>query len=276
MQYELLNELLEQGLSTRKIGEIVGLNYSTVRYYVRKYNLQDKMNYKKPIYIDKNMFNKIDTPTKAYIVGFIISNGYIGEKNVEVTINVKDREVLDYIANNVGGTVREYLKDNNKGKFKIARYLIGSKSIVTDFHKFGLRKEDRFLPIVKKDMNRYLLLGVFDASGNIVFGNRKDRNVMWNKVTFTSQYKILERVQNVLINDLSISSKIKPSKNKNFYILEIHNKEDISKFLNYIYQDDSFIILKRKYEKANALRLNWVNSGKTQEPWAKLHNVKGV
>ena len=38
-------------------------------------------------------------------------------------------------------------------------------------------------------------------------------------------------------------------------MLEFANREDVLKFLNFIYPNDSFIILKRKYNKAKALRL---------------------
>ena len=105
-------------------------------------------------------------------------------------------------------------------------------------------------------MERYLLLGFFDADGCITWGRRKDRNRIWQKVSFTSQLHLLEGVQKMLYSNIGISSTIRPKSDEECYIIEISNKEDVLKFINYIYpENDKFIILQRKYLKANALRL---------------------
>ena len=60
----------------------------------------------------------------------------------------------------------------------------------------------------------------------------------------------------MLYNNIGISSTIRPKSNEDCYIIEFSNKEDVLKFINYIYpKDDDFIILQRKYLKANVLRL---------------------
>ena len=122
--------------------------------------------------------------------------------------------------------------------------------------KHGRLKKERHYPRVRKDLERYLLLGFFDADGCITWGKRKDRNKIWQKVSFTSQLHLLEGIQKMLYNNIGISSTIRPKSNEDCYIIEFSNKEDVLKFINYIYpKDDDFIILQRKYLKANVLRL---------------------
>ena len=117
-------------------------------------------------------------------------------------------------------------------------------------------KEERHYPKVKNEFERYLLQGFFEADGCITWGKRKDRNRIWHKVSFTSQLKLLEGVQQMLYKNIGISSVIRPKKNEGCYVIEFSNKEDVLKFINYIYpKDTDFIILQRKYLKANALRL---------------------
>ena len=78
---------------------------------------------------------------------------------------------------------------------------------------------------------------------------------MWQKVSFTSQLKLLEGIQKLLYN-IGISSTIRPKSNEDCYVITFSNKDDVLKFINYIYpKDDNFFILERKYLKANALRL---------------------
>ena len=47
---------------------------------------------------------------------------------------------------------------------------------------------------------------------------------------------------------------------KDCFVIEFANRIDVLKFLNYIYQDD-FVVLKRKYLKYKALRLELEENG---------------
>lgn len=256
MEYNELKGYLEDGMSNKEIGEKVGLNPRTISYWVEKFNLKHLMINKPIEYKDENMFNKIDTPEKAYILGFILADGAIDGRAIELSVSLSDKEVLYYISQIIGGNVYEHNYINRETRrFPRARYRIGNKNILIDINKYGGKKHDRHLPIVRKDLKRYLLLGFFDGDGCITWGRRKDRDRVWQKVSFTSQYRMLEGVQNILIDEVGISSKIKPKGKEKCYCLNFSSKKDVLKFLDYIYPNDSFIVLHRKYEKANALRL---------------------
>ena len=113
----------------------------------------------------------------------------------------------------------------------------------------------RHIPFVSPKYERYLLQGFFDAEGCITWGRRKDRNRIWQKISFTSQYKMLEGIQNILYKK-GIASKIKPkSDSSKCFVIEFANKNDVLAFLDIIYPNDEFIVLKRKYKNAQALRL---------------------
>lgn len=250
---ELLKLLLE-GKSTRTIAKELGIGKSTVGYWIKKYNLNEYIKYKK--HESNYNFNKIDTKEKAYALGFILADSDITPKNiVEISVEKNDKEIIDFISNIIESNVSI---DNtfNKEKRRFPRVRTSRK--VNDILKFtGSRlKKERHYPRVRKDLERYLLLGFFDADGCITWGKRKDRNRIWQKVSFTSQLHLLEGVQKMLYNNIGISSTIRPKSNEDCYIIEFSNKEDVLKFINYIYpKDDDFIILQRKYLKANVLRL---------------------
>ena len=92
-------------------------------------------------------------------------------------------------------------------------------------------------------------------------GKRKDKNRLWQKVSFTSQLKILEGVQKYLINKLNISTVIRPKTNEKCFVLEFSNLSDVIKFCEHIYPNEDFIILNRKYLKYKALRLELEENG---------------
>ena len=254
MSKEELLKLLLEGKSHKEIAEILHIGKSTVGYWIKKYDLNEYNTHKppKPAY----NFNKIDTPEKAYTLGFILADGDINIKNmVEISVGKNDKEVVDFISNVIGSNVNV---DNNFNKEKRRFPRARTSRKIKDIKKFtgGRLKNERHYPKVRKDLERYMLLGFFDADGSISYGIRKDRNRFWQQVRFTSQLKLLEGIQQMLYKNIGISSIIRPKKGEDCYVISFGSKEDVLKFINYIYpKDDDFIILQRKYLKANAVRL---------------------
>jgi len=260
MDKEKLIELLSEGKTTQEIGEIFGKDKRTIGYWIKKYDLNNMLKYKKnPSYT----INKIDSKEKAYLLGFIVADGHINDKHqAQLSIAIKDKEVVEYIASIIKSNVfYSYETDKKNRKFPKAST---SKTIkdITQFIGKGLKKE-RHLPIVNKDLARFIILGVFDADGCITFGYRKDRNRLWHKVSFTSSYNILLGVQKCLLQYVNISTALRPKGNEDCFVLEFANKADIIKFYNFIYPDENFIILNRKYQKYKALRLKLEENGET-------------
>lgn len=265
MDKTVLKTYLEEGLSARKIAELLGKHKNTVNYFIEKYNLQNTQKYAKPQYKDEKILNKIDTKEKAYIIGYSLADAYIGENAVEFGCAIADKELLKFVSSYLGANYREDLNFNpQQRRFPRARVSIGNKSIVTDFNKHCSLKDNKHCPRVSKDLERYLVQGFFDGDGCVTYGYRKDRNRLWQKISFTSSLKVLEGIQQILLKNCNIATVVRPKSKEKCFVLEFSNKNDVLKFLNYIYPDDEFIILHRKYEKANALRLKLGEFGEVQ------------
>ena len=251
MEKSKLEDYLKQGLSTRKIADLEGIHRNTVSYYIGKYELIDNQRFKKN---ENYRFEKIDSKEKAYILGFLLGDCHINHLNdVELSLAIADKEVVEFIAEQINSNVLLNRKVNKKkSQFPSAN----THKRIKDIQKFtgGRLKPERHYPRVPKHLERYLLQGFFDAEGSITWGRRKDRDRLWHKVSFTSHYKMLEGVQNLLMK-LNIPTKVHPKSGEDCFVLEFANKEGITTFLNFIYPNDDFIVLKRKYTKASALRL---------------------
>ena len=262
MDKKILKQYLEKGLSTYEIAKLPNINmkHQTISYWIHKYNLQEFQKYKKK---SKFKFEKIDNKDKAYILGFILGDGHINLKSqVSISVSLKDSDVVEHIARYINANVnKNYIFNKKQKKFPYANL---SKNI-KDITKFtgGYTKKERHFPRISNELERYLLLGFFDAEGCITWGRRKDYNRIWHKVSFTSQLKMLLGVQQMLLKYLNIATSITPKTGNDCYVLSFSAKKDVLKFLDYLYQDGDYIILKRKYDKYKALRLELEEFGGT-------------
>lgn len=249
---------LKKGMSSREIEGLTGVKYWNVVYYIKQYGLTDMNEYKKIKNYQKDYFKKINTKEKAYLLGLFLGDGCISKDNkFDISIQISDKEVLEFAVEQIGGKLNiSNRMDKSKKIFPNVTFKICENNICRDLRMlFGGRlKEERHLPRISPKLENYLLLGFFDAEGCITYGKRKDRDRYWQKISFTSQLKMLEGVQDILIKN-NISTKIRPKSDGNCYVLEVAKKETVLKLLDCLYKDDSFIVLKRKYSKANALRL---------------------
>ena len=262
MKIELNKEILQQylglGMTNRQIADATGYSKSNIGYFIHKFGLVEMQpKYKMETY----KIQAIDTKEKAYILGFICCDAAIDKNNmVELSVEKSDKEVLDYISKLINSRV---FVDNtyNKQARRFPRARICKK--ISDIKTFigGHLKCDRHFPITKTEFVRYVLLGAFDSDGCLTWGRRKDKNRIWQKISFTTSLSIATGIQQVLIKELNISTIVRPKTGENCFVIEFSNKNDVLKFLDYIYPNDNFIILNRKYLKAKALRLELEENG---------------
>ena len=262
MRTELNKEILEKylncGMTNKQIAEETGYSKSNIGYFIHKFGLVEQQAKHK---LDNYKVCSIDNREKAYMLGFICCDAGIDHRNqIELSVEKSDKEVLDYISKLISARVFvDNVFDKKTRRFPRARL---SKKI-PDIKTFigGPLKCDRHFPITKNEFIRYALLGAFDADGCLTWGRRKDKDIIWHKISFTTSLKIATGIQQVLIKELGISNIVRPKTGEKCFVLEFANRNDVLKFLNYIYPNNEFIILNRKYLKAKALRLKLEENG---------------
>lgn len=247
---EHLENYLKEGKTTREIGGILNVAPTTISRLIKMFKLTYL--YNKPKYLPFHL-ESIHNKELAYMLGFIIADSSINNELVEISIAIKDKEILNLFSTILGINPREDLiLDKEKKRFprlRLKRKIIGINKFIGN-----TKKKDRNVPILNKGLEPYLVRGIFDADGCITWGYRKDRNRIWHKVSFTSSLNILTSIQQILYK-IGISTIIRPKANEDCFVLEFANKLDILKFYNYLYSDTTFIPLKRKFNNYSALRL---------------------
>src|ERR1700692_182421 len=80
--------------------------------------------------IDDNYFKNINTIDKAYLLGWIASDGHISERGFVISIHQKDIEILNLFQNLICKNVP--IKKFETDTSKMCKYVISSKKISSD------------------------------------------------------------------------------------------------------------------------------------------------
>lgn len=136
--------------------------------------------------LNESFFENIDSPEKAYALGFICADGRIqGPSNNQLNLNLKlrDVEVLGFIKESMSydGPIQINTSKN------YCRLRITRKKICDDLSKYGVIPNKTFsitIPKIGSELMKYLILGWFDGDGCIC-------NYVDNKGRFVSTFSII-------------------------------------------------------------------------------------
>jgi intein-encoded DNA endonuclease-like protein len=200
--------------------------------------------------VNHNYFDIIDTEEKVYWLGFLYADGYIRERksgnSLEMKLSIKDKHHLELFRKSVGSN-HIIVDGYNKVKYKegissshMSSLAIYSSQLVESIKSQGFHSRKTFTienPKINDDLIHHFIRGYFDGDGSFSFVEKK-RN--------TSSFACASKnFREFIINELS-KNKIKTS----YYggiSLYIQNKVENKKFYNYIY-NNATIYLERKKE----------------------------
>lgn len=123
---------------------------------------------------NRDFFADIDTPEKAYALGFIIADGCIHKNGKSVTIVVKesDAAVLRAIAGALDCDAPLHPKVGRKGFGNVDRHQmalnLSGRKLVDDLASLGVKANKTFaatFPTVPAHLERHLVRGLWDGDG---------------------------------------------------------------------------------------------------------------
>lgn len=240
-----------------EIGETLGF---TERQICGKIN---NMHLPKNRKINDSYFDTIDTPIKAYFIGFIFADGWIcaneDTKNYEfgMELQSQDKYILEKLNEELGNQNIIYHSDPKnvfiKDKLAYSNHSdyirVYSKHLVLGLKNNGIEpnktKKDIF-PIVSEELFFDFLRGYIDGDG--CYYKNKENTYM--HITCAS-ISPLEYIQNELIK-YNIKTPIY-TENENKKRLMCTNYDNMKLLVNHLYYKKDLFCLKRKYEKIKHL-----------------------
>lgn len=240
--------------SQKEVAEIFGLSQAGVGLIAKKHGIKLKKSRLNcsTLNLDINYFENIDRPQKAYWLGFICADGYIGKDDGRISICVKDLEILEKFKKDIGsGHKISEIKnfDRRTGKFQNEYSIQITNSLFTkNVIKHGVtNKKTDILKFPEMDEKYwpFFIAGLFDGDGCVY--KTKGQNGI--KCSLISTEEVLNKIDEILFNKFSVKpcKHCKVSENKE-NVYKQHWYKESETFLNYIYSGEKEMYLSRKYD----------------------------
>lgn len=257
---EEITKLYQEGKTAKEISSLLGFKYHQPVYnYFKKMGWGRTGKTGKRIYkVNENFFKCINTEEKAYILGFICADGHIEKDRLNITVSIKDRNILEKIryAMHSNHPIKEVQRTNpykktNRENLILSELMIGSVELVKPLFNMGLTTNKTYtlngdiLKYIPKYLIRDFLRGYFDGDGNVFFGRRYSSgykynvNICGNEDFLLKSFQVYFPSNNKLYKDLY---------SRQCYVWKISQKDKVRDFMYYLYYNSS-IFLQRKYNE---------------------------
>lgn len=172
---EIKDLYLNKRKSPKEIGEIYGVKRNRINYLLQELGVQKNQSEVKRRYeYDEDFFNQIDTPNKAYILGFWYADGSVSRVNNSAVLALKetDEDTLEKIRKAIGSTKplyhKNYLHPDGTERRIVSLVLNGDKTC-SNFEKWGCPPAKTFLidfpDFLREDLYSHFIRGYFDGDG---------------------------------------------------------------------------------------------------------------
>jgi len=191
-----------------------------------------------------NMFKTIDSESKAYLLGWIASDGHISNNSTTIELNKKDLVILTYLRNIFYKDLPIFSRKTSTTE--LVGFSISSQKIQNDLCKWlkinpGKKSHTVKYPQLSSEFDRHFIRGYFEGDGTI---NSPQNIKKIPSLSISSKSKDMLISIKEKIGDLGFIGK---------HSLEM-SKNDTFKFCDYLYQDKDDVKLERKYNRY----LEWI------------------
>lgn len=261
-QEKLIVELYTKNqLSSVKIGKQFDVSHKVIAKVLDKYNVPRVGNGHRKYQLNEHYFDKIDTPNKAYILGFLYSDGcnYRPKQTISISLQEEDKDILEQMRKEIGSEKPlEFIDCSNKHDFGYAyknqyRLLMFSSHMSDVLNSLGVC-ENKSLKLTFPDwldesLYSHFIRGVFDGDGSISRSIKNENNHAVT-ITITSTDTFCQRLQEICKNKLNINTGIYDASCHNGItkVFTLSGRNIAKTFLDWIYQDAD-MYLDRKYKR---------------------------
>jgi len=243
----IIDKYINENYSLKQLGKEFGCSYGTIRNLLNKHHVKSRGS-KQGYPRNEFYFNKIDTPEKAYWLGFLYADGCVHSDSYEISMNITDKEHVEKFQKAIGAINHKITITNDKrweNAKTLYQFSIRDKQLHEDLTKWGCIPQKSLkidkIPNIPRDFVSHFIRGYFDGDGSLHY--LKGTNNY--RISFIGTQSFLMDTQKELQTNVSLYF----GSSGKAYALQISGRKQIERILNYIYQDSTEQIrLDRKYQ----------------------------
>lgn len=216
---------------------------------------------------NQDYFKNIDTPEKAYIIGFLASDGTINTshksyfariavKYTDVDILEKIKEVMNITSKITYSEEEVTFPQGGTTIAKMSKLNFYGKELIGDLISYGLTPNKTLnLKIdykrIPDEFIRDYLRGLWDGDGCFGIYDKKANSSRTYEVGYIGSKELLNDIKDIILKKFPLHKvNIWHAKecNENIFRLGLARRDDFVEFLDFLYKDAT-IYLDRKYQK---------------------------
>lgn len=250
-QQEVVRLYTDLKYSVAKIAIQFKCNRETIRKLLIKNNIQIRDNniYKCKL-VNDTYFDVIDTPEKAYILGFIYADGCLTKGNaLEIKLALHDKDILEKIRSCLGSNHTIGIYKNNNGYALGNMYCtlnIVNKHLHDKLVSWGATEKKTktlvFPKFLDDNLVSHFVRGFFDGDGSVY----EIKQCSFIGCSFTGTYDMLENIRQICEIEFGTKAKVHKYRNKDIYDFKIGGKNNVIAFYKYIYKDATIFLGRKK------------------------------
>ena len=246
-------EMYNSGMTAKEVSEQYKVSDATIYNILKRCDIKAREAKRRSSVVNHNYFEKIDTPQKAYFLGWMVTDGSVVKSAsrggrapmIRIELQSGDRYIIEKFAHELGcdsSVVRDFKKRNH------SHFCFASEKMAHDLSHYGViprKTYSAYLPMIDEGLMSHLLRGIFDGNGTFTSSGIHPRIGLYG----TEQ--ICTQVQEYLHNKIGTPLH-KVSKSTCYHVFwgSMKSCKDIYDFL---YKDCGDFYLTRKKEKIENL-----------------------
>lgn len=254
-----IKKLYESGISTVQIGKKYKVSHKVIARVLESLGIRRNCSSNRKYSLNENYFDCIDTPNKAYILGFFYADGSncFSKKTISMALQEHDKDILERIRLEIKSEKKlEYIDYTTKHDFGYNyknqyRLLLFSAHMCKTLNSIGMVPNKSLkldFPHISPSLYSHFIRGYYDGDGSL-YVYIKPNGTIQPHFTITSTDSFCRKTQIIFSEVLKI-------KGGNIYDASCHNgitkvltisgRTQVKLILDWLYSDAE-LFLERKY-----------------------------
>lgn len=259
-EMQIINMYTKQNFSTVKIGKVFGCGHKTIARVLEEHHIPRTGVGRRKYLVNETYFDKIDTPNKAYCLGFLYADGSnsISKSTITMSLQEDDFQILENIRLEIGSEKPlEFLDYSNKHDFGYTyknqyRLNIFSKHMCNSLQSIGMLPNKSLIltyPDIPDNLHSHFIRGYFDGDGSVC-QIIKSANNHAVQLTITSTETFCQKLCEICKDKIGITGHIYNASCNNGItkVFNLSGRNLVKTFLDWIYTDAE-LYMERKHER---------------------------